>query len=260
MVTTPAEARLGSIERVHRVRRTLRRDTMLAAVGLAAGAVLAWTYGAYRAFLAYTEYGPLLVGRWLTAPLVVGLAFALAALWAAGRAWRTSRLRIRLHEHGLAIIRGRRGRALVWGEILALWSHAERTGFPGLAGSRRLRLEVQATDGRRLRLDDSLEAFEALAAAVKGHVYPPLLESYTHAFNEHRPLAFGPITLSQAGIEESDRTRLTWNEVQGARLDTGRLLIQTTRPGRQSARSLPADRIPNVELCAQLIQEIRQTS
>ena len=259
-MTTPVEKRLGSILRVHRVRGSLRRGTMLGAVGLASAAVLLWTYGAYRGFVAYTEYGPLLVGRWLSAPLAVGIGCSVAAVWAGTRAWRSSRLRVRLHEHGLAIIRGRRGRALVWEDVLALWSRAERTGLPGFAGSRRLRLDVETTDRRRHRLDDSLEEFEALAAEVKGHVYPGLLKDYARAFNERRPLAFGLLTLNHNGIQDGGRTSLNWQEIQGARIDTGRLLIQTTRPGRQSARSLPADRIPNVELCAQLIQEIRQTS
>ena len=259
-MTTPVEARLGAIERVHRVRRGLRRTTMLAAVGLASAAVLLWTFGAYRAIVAYTEYGPLLVGRWLSAPIALGLGFAVAASWAGVRAWRTSRLRIRLHEHGLAILRGRRGRALLWSDTLALWSRAERTGLPGFAGARRLRLVVETTDRKRLSLDDSLEEFEILAAAIKGHIYPTLLEGYTRAFNERRPLAFGLLTLSHRGIQDGARSPLSWPQIQGARLATGRLLIQTTLPGRQSARSLPADRIPNVELCAQLIQEIRQTS
>ena len=259
-MTSSVETRLGSILRVHRVRPSLRRGAMLGALGLASAAVLLWTYGAYRGFVAYTEYGPLLVGRWLSGPLALATGCGVVSVWAGARAWRSSRLRVRLHEHGLAIIRGRRGRALVWDDVVALWSRAERTGLPGLAGSRRLRLDVETTDRKRLRLDDSLEGFETLAAEVKGHVYPGLLEDYTRAFNEHRPLDFGLLTLNHSGIQDGGRPALLWQEVQGARIDTGRLLIQTTLPGRQSARSLPANRIPNVELCAQLIQEIRQTS
>jgi hypothetical protein len=259
-MTTPVEARLGSIERVHRVRRSLRRGTMVFAVALAMAAVVLWTYGAYRAVLAYTEYGPLLVGRWISPPLFAGLACAAGAGWAALRAWRTSRMRIRLHQHGLAILRGKRGKALAWADVLALWSHVERTGFPRFAGPRRHRLDLEATDRRHVRLDDSLEEFEALAAAVKSHVYPTLLEAYSRAFNERQPLAFGALTLSQSGIKDGRRSALTWSEISGARLHAGRLLIQTTRSGSEATRAVRVDRIPNVELCAQLIEEIRQTS
>jgi hypothetical protein len=256
---TPVEARLGPIEQVHRVRRGLRRGQLIGAVSLASIAVLAWAFAAYRAYLAYTEYGPLLVGRWVTWPVVLGLVLAGGALWLAVRAWRTWHVRVRRHANGLAVLRGRRGRAMVWPDVRAVWSRAERTGLPGLSASRRLRLEVEANDGRRIRLDDSLEDFENLARAVKDRVYPLLLELYTSAFNQQQAIAFGPLRLSPGGLEDNPRAPLAWSEVRGAQLASGRLMIRTTRPGRQSAITLPAHRVPNVELCAQLIQEIGQT-
>ena len=258
-MSAPVEARLGPIEHVHRVRRGLRRGQLIGAVGLSSMAVMAWAVAAYRAYLAYTEYGPLLVGRWVTWPLVLGSMLAGGALWLGLRAWRTWHVRVRRHANGLAVLRGRRGRAMAWPDVRAVWSRAERTGLPGLSASQRLRLEVEANDGRRIVLDDSLEDFEGLALAIKGRVYPLLLELYTRAFNEQQAIAFGPLRLSPAGIEDSPRSPFAWNEVRGAQLAAGRLLIRTTRPGRQSAITLPAHRVPNVELCAQLIQEIGQT-
>jgi hypothetical protein len=259
-VGAPVEAKLGPIEHVHRVRRGLRRGQIVAAVTLSSIAVLAWSIAAYRAFIAYTEYGPLLIGRWVTLPLVLGLVLAAAGLWLGWRAWRTWHLRVRLHANGLVVVRGRRGRALAWPDVQALWSRAEQTGLPGLAGSRRLRLDLEATDGRRIALDDSLEDFEGLTLAIKGRVYPLLLAIYTRAFNEQEPIVFGPIRLCPTGIEDGPRSPFTWNEVRGVQLAAGRLMIETTRPGRKSAISLPAHRIPNVELCAQLIQEIGRTA
>lgn len=259
-MSATVEARLGPIEQVHRVRRGLRRGQLIGAVSLSSIGVLAWSVAAYRAYVAYTEYGPLLIGRWVTLPLVLGLIVAGAGLWLGLRAWRTWHMRVRRHANGLAILRGRRGRAMAWPDVRALWSRAERTGLPGLSGSRRLRLEVEANDGRRIRLDDSLEDFEGLALAIKGRVYPLLLELYTQAFNEHQPIAFGPIRLGPAGIEDGPRSPYAWKEVRGAQLAAGRLMIQTTRPGGQSAIIFAAHRVPNVELCAQLIQEIGQTA
>lgn len=254
------EGRLGPIERVHRVRRGLRRGQLIGAVTLASIAVLAWATAAYRAYVAYTEYGPLLVRRWVTLPLILGTVLAGFGLAFAVRAWRTWGVRVRRHANGLAVLRGRRGQALAWADVQALWSRAIRTGLPGLTGSRRLRLEVEARDGRRLRLDDRLEDFEDLAGAIKGRVYPMLMAAYTRSFNEHEVLPFGPVRLGPSGIEDGPRPTLAWNEVRGANLAAGRLQIQTSRPGRQAAISLPAHRIPNVELCAQLIQEIGRTA
>jgi hypothetical protein len=233
---------------------------LIGAVALASAAVLAWAAAAYRAYIAYTEYGPLLVGRWVTLPLILGAVVGILALWFALRAWRTSGLRVRQHANGLAILRGRRGQALAWVDVRALWSRAVRTGLPGLTGSRRLRLEVEASDGRRLRLDDRLEDFEELAGAIKGRVYPILMAGYTRAFNDRQVLPFGPVRLGPTGIEDGPRPPLAWSEVRGANLAEGRLHIATSRPGRQAAISLPAHRIPNVEVCAQLIEEIGRTA
>jgi hypothetical protein len=223
-------------------------------------AIIAWGVAAYRGFVAYTEYGPLLVGRWVTAPQVLGLVTAAIGIWLAVKAWRAWRMRVRLHANGLAFVRGRRGRALTWPDIRALWSHAVRTGLPWLSTSRRLRLELEARDGHRYRLDDTLEDFEGLARAIKARVYPLLLADYTKSFNDHQVLPFGPIRLGPAGIEDGTRPPFAWTEVRGAELAAGKLKIRTSRPGRQSTLSYPAHRIPNVEVCTQLIQEIGQSA
>ena len=259
-MATALEARLGPIERVHRARRSLRRGQLYGAVALIALAILAWFVAAVRGFVAYTEYGPLLVARWVTFPQVLGLILAAVGLWLGWKSWRTWRLRVRVHANGVAIVRGRRGRAVTWAEVRALWSRAVRTGLPGLTSARRMRLELEATDGRRLRLDDSLEDFEVLALAVKSHVFPLLLAVYTRSFNDRQILAFGPIRLGPEGIEDGRRPPYGWSEVRGAQLASGRLQVQTSRPGRQSTLTYPAHRIPNVELCAQLIQEIGQSA
>jgi len=252
-VGTAVEARLGPIEQVHRARRGLRRLQLAVALTLAAAAVLAWVVAGYRAFTAYTEVGPLLIGRWANLPALLGAGLGCAALWLGVGAWRTAQWRVRRHANGLVVVRGRRGRALAWPDVRALWSRAERTG---LTSSRRLRLEVEASDGRRIHLDDRLEDFEALAARVKEGVYPRLLESYARAFNDRQPLTFGPIHLGPTGIEAGRQPALEWKEVNGAELAEGRLRIHTTRTGRRSVVGVAAARVPNVELCAQLIQEI----
>jgi hypothetical protein len=259
-MTGAVEGRLGRIERVHRVRRGLRRGQLIGAVTLVSIAALAWAVAVYRAAIAYTEYGPLLIGRWVTPPLILGLVLAALGVWLAVRAWRTWGLRVRRHAQGLAVVRGRRGQALAWADVHAVWSRAVRTGLPGLTGSRRLRLEVEASDGRRLRLDDRLEDFEELAGAIKARVYPLLMADYTRSFNDHQVLPFGPVRLGPSGVEDGPRPALAWNEIRGASLAAGRLQIQTTRTGRHAVISLPAHRVPNVELCAQLIQEIGHTA
>ena len=254
------EARLGPIEQVHRVRRGLRRGQLYGALTMFSMSVIAGCVAAYRGALAYTEYGPLLVGRWVTPPLILALVLAVVGFGLGVRAWRTWRKRVRLHANGLALVRGRRGRAMAWPDVRALWSHAVRTGLPGLTSSRRLRLELEARDGRRLKIDDTLEEFEGLAQAVKARVYPLLLADYTRSFNEHQVLPFGPLRLGPEGLEDGPRPPFAWTEVRGAQLADGRLKVQTSRAGRQATLTYPAHRIPNVELCAQLIQEIGQSA
>lgn len=250
------ESKLGRIEQVFRVRNSLRRNRLTASVVLVGGAILAWAVAAGRAFLAYVDYGPLLVGRWVWPPLVVGVLLALLGLWFGIGAWNAARLRIRLHSAGLAVVRGRRGHALAWVDVLALWSRSVRTGLPGLPGRLHYALELEARDGRRLRLEDSLEGFGALAEAVKSRVYSLLAQASTQAFNQGETLFFGPIQISPAGISDGGRMTYPWSAVNEAQLASGRLIIRAHWDGKSSEVAFPADRIPNVELCAQLIQEI----
>lgn len=250
------ESKLGRIEQVFRVRRSLRRNRLTASVILVGGAILAWAIAAGRAYLAFTDYGPLLVGRWVWPPLLAGALLALLGGWFGIRAWNASRLRIRLHSAGLAVVHGRRGRALAWADVLAVWSRSVRTGIPGLPGRLHYTLELEARDGRRLRLDDGLEGFGALAEVVKSRVYPLVSQACTQAFNQGETLFFGPIQISPAGISDGGRMTYPWSAVNEAQLASGRLIIRAHRDGKSSEVAFPADRIPNVELCAQLIQEI----
>jgi hypothetical protein len=259
-MNTAIEARLGPIERVYRVRPGLRRARWLAAFACFSAAVLAWGFAGLRAFVALTEYGPLLVGRWVAGPALAGILLALLGSALGWRAWRTARLRVRLHAGGLAVVLGRRGRALPWSQILTIWSRAERTGIPGIQGSPRVRLEIEASDGQRVRLSEDLEDFESLAQAIKARVYPDLLAAYTRAFNDGQPIAFGPIHLTREGLRDGRRGALAWSLIAAARLESGRLKIEADRSGRRTTLSFPAHHIPNVELCAQLIEEIQQTA
>lgn len=257
---SPVESRLGKVEQVHRIRRNLRRNRVTVAAVLIGAAILAWAVAAGRAYVAYTEYGPLLVSRWLSLPLAVGLVLALFGVTLGLRAWRASRLRIRRHVGGLAVVRGRRGRALAWDDVAALWHRAVRTGLPGLPGRIQHRLDLEASDGRRIRLDDTLEDFSALADAARGHVFPRLLKTYTQAFNEGQPVQFGPLQLSQAGITDGRRLSHPWAAIHDAQLASGRLVVRTRRTGNPGEIAFSAERIPNVELCVQLIQEIGHPS
>jgi hypothetical protein len=254
----PVETRLGPIEQVHRVRRNIRRNRLIVSVALLAAASLAWVAAAGRGYLALTRYGPLLVGRWTTAPVVAAFVLTLLGAWFGFHAWRAARYRVRLHEGGVAVLRGRRGQGLSWDRIRALWSRAVRTGLPGLPGRLHLRLDLESTDGRRLRLDDSLEDFAALAQSVKSHVYPALLEGFTRDFNAGQVLAFGPLQVSRSGLTDGRRKSHSWDTIKGIEVAGGRLIIRTDREGKPVEASYPADRIPNVELCAQLLQEIGQ--
>ncbi len=258
-MATPIEARLGPIERIHRIRPGLRRMQFLTALACLIGAVAAWAAAAVGAFIAYTEYGPLLVGRWAAPPAIIGVALLALGLILGWRAWRTARLRIRLHAHGIAVVRGRRGRALPWEEVLTVWSRVERIGMPWASGPSRQRLEIEASDGRRVRLTEQLENFKILSQAVKSRVYPALLAAYTESFNQGRPIAFGPLILHKQGLRNGRRGPFGWSDVNSATLAAGRLTIELAGPGRGSRWKVPAHRIPNVELCAQLIQEIQQT-
>ncbi len=251
---TAPDAALGPLLSEHAARRTRRRAALggLAILGLL-GALAGLGVAYWRWAFAFSHFGPAVVWRW-AAPWAWGAAAAgLLGLLALAGLLRTGSMRVCAHRAGLMVVRGRRRRVVHWSEVQAIRTRALRYSLPALLGRRRTELELALTDGSRLNFGGELSEFDKLVEHAKQYVYPRLLTECIRALQAGQTLRFGPLTIDPKGMRYR-RRRLSWDELDEAIVKDGHLNIlpqsqKTARPWR-----MPVHRIPNVEVCAQLIQ------
>ena len=92
-----------------------------------------------------------------------------------------------------------------------------------------------------------------LAEFIKSQVYPGLLEEYRRKYNQGDPLSFGPLILTAKDVRREDQI-LQWENLGRVSLGRGMLSLEAT--DGQGIR-IPAHRVPNVEICTQLIEHLK---
>jgi hypothetical protein len=139
-----------------------------------------------------------------------------------------------------------------------------RYGLPGFPRQREADLVVEyekapsgnpnpAAGSRSVRLPHTLGDLEGLGASVKARVYPLLLEAYSASFNRGRPVEFGNVHLTKEGIRVHKQV-LPWKSLSEAGVARGDLVLRGAPSSGTTLLRIPAHRVPNVELCLQLIQ------
>lgn len=250
---TTAETPLGRPIRAHRVRRGLSRGVaafgILAALGTLVAAILAiWRWG-----YAYQHFGPAVVWRWTAPYAAAGGALALLALYALARLLRLRGRSVLTFRHGIVYRDGRRNRTIPWRDIRLTYTTALSYAVLGLGWRRGQELLLVLSGGGKVRLDGRLEDIDELAETVKEHVYPELLAEYTGLFASGHDLSFGPLRLSHTGVHRG-RRHIPWPEVGEVKFERGRLIVEVEGGSKRASIRVPAQGVPNVELCAQLVE------
>ena len=233
------------------LRRTYLAVTMLGFIG----AIAAFAYAIYRWYFAYHHFGPAVVGRWTTPALI--LALVLAAIGAIGLILYMSarRYRVITNETSLQIRKRNHAVSIPWEEIEFVRSSSIRYGVAKFEWGNRSTLWVHTSNGQVFRFVNNLMDFNSLAETIKANLYPRYLTRYRQDLNQGQSIDFGPIQLTPNGIVFG-RKECHWSALEGVSLARGRLTI-TMKDGKQmKSYSIPARKIPNSDLCAQLIQNI----
>lgn len=232
----------------------LRAYRALAAAGLAGGLV-ALLLALWRWNYSLRNYGPAVVPRW-TAPFLIaaGVSSAIGALALVG-AGRGRRLTLSVHAEGLLLNRGGRPLAIGWPSIEAVFASRTAYGVFGLQLGRRTACSLLLADGRRLRLDSRLDRMSRLVDLIREHLYPRLIHGYRQKLRAGEELSFGPLSIGKRGVALGRRT-IAWDANPRAALQAGKLQLSYLEDGELKRVALPAHRIPNVDLCAQLIERI----
>jgi hypothetical protein len=268
MSSSPSSEQLGPLVSEHHPRDEIARGYgVLAALSLV-GAGAAAAVGLVRWYLAYSHYGPALVWRWSTPAFLMAAGLGVVSLGAVFAAGRVHGLAVRVHENGLVLLRGRRGTWIPWNEIRTVQTSSIRYGLPGFPRQREADLVVEyektpsgnphPTRGpRSVRLPHTLGGMESLGTSVKARVYPLLLEAYSASFNRGQPIEFGRVHLTAEGLRVGKQV-FPWKSLSEASLARGELVLRGTPSSGTSLLRIPAHRVPNVELCLQLIQYLGQ--
>lgn len=247
---------LGPLLREHRLRRELAIVyPALAILGLS-GTAIACVWTAWRWLFAFNNYGSAAIWRWTTPGLLTVLGFASLGIFGLILTWRSRGFRISLHSSGMVYRRGRREETLLWDQIKRVHTSAVSYGFSSLAWGAQTTLKLYTNDGRQFRLTHALTDMSSLAETIKHQVFPGLLEAYRRSYNQGDALSFGPLSLTGTGVQRQDQV-LPWDKLGRVSLGRGVLLLEPNDGDRGDRIRIPAHRVPNIEICAQLIEHLR---
>ena len=244
--------------RTHHIRTRLRvvqwAGVLLGGAGVAATLAL----GLWRWGLAYSNYGPAVVWRW-SLPWFAAAA-GLLPLFLLGLAslWRTRSTRVLVYPSGLVYQRGRRALSIPWQEVAAIRTQGPWFGLRVLGVTRPLSMIIEIADGETVKFTQELSDFKTLVETVKQRVYPPMLRVLTERFNQGEAINFGPLKLHPEGIRLAERM-IPWDQFGRAVLEGGQLTLLPRQESSLSRIRISAAKVPNVDLCVQMIQGVKTT-
>ncbi len=254
--STRPTASLGKFLSEHGLRRELRLlYQILGAVGLG-GALVMVTIGVWRGYVAYQDYGPALVLRWSMPFWIAAAALALIGIGSLFTLWQRHGIKVRTFANGMTYQRKQKPVVFFWRHVRTIRTYASRYFLPLLGTSGRSELLLTMANRQTLRLTNVVTGLDQLVETVKERVYPRLMSDYVKAFRMGQPIAFGPLTLTLDGIRYGKRS-FAWDKVGGTEIKRGRLsVLWDSGDERVSRLSVPTRRIPNVEICFQLIRRL----
>ena len=225
-----APREFGSVISTHGLRREYRTlGVSLTVIGLCT-AFLSAAIGIYRWYFAYRHFGPAAVARWSGPALGISLASAMLGLI------------------GLAYFE-----RIPWDQIQAISTSSVRYGLPWFSWGRSSKITIHLKPKGKRSLSQSLTNLDQLAITAKKYVYPGLLEQYRQALQQGDAVQFGSIEITRRELLHGKR-KYPWAEINKVKLDRGFLIIEKQSAHWKRRMRLSAQRIPNIDLCFQLIQ------
>lgn len=239
----------------HPLRLELRRTYQAVSMLGFLGAMAAFAWSIFRWYFAYHHFGPAVVGRWTAPALILTLVLAAIGVFGLILCLSARNYHVITNELSLQIKKRNHIISIPWEKIKFVRSSSIRYGLAIFEWGNRSALWVHTSNGQVFRFVNNLVDFNGLAETVKANLYPRYLARYRQDLNQGQSIDFGPIQLTPNGIIFG-RNECEWSELENVTLARGRLTITTNDGQRIKSYSIPARKIPNSDLCAQLIQNI----
>jgi hypothetical protein len=253
--STQASASLGQLISEHGLRRELRLVYQYLGLAGVIGALVLFVIGVWRAYLAFQHYGPALVWRWSTPSWIAAAVIGTIGLGSLFSLWRWYDLKIFAHANGMTIERKQKRSVYFWRHVRVIRTISARYLLPSLGTKSRSEVQLIFANRKTLRLTHLVEGLGHLVETIKERVYPRLMGDYVKAFRLGKAIKFGPLILTLDSIKHRRRS-IPWDQVRGTEIAHGKLNIHWEEGKRKSRLSIPTKKIPNVEICFQLIRRL----
>lgn len=241
--------------RVHRIRRAVIIRSILLFVFSFAGFIFSIGILLWQWQQAMTNFGPAGLLRWIAIPLWTSLIFSVLTVITFIMLRRNGRREVQVSALGLTNQRGKVLETFEWDEVAHLHTNLERFGILGVSWGNKIEIHLVCKDGRELKLNQSFERIDQLIEEIKHFAYPRLFEDYRQAFNRGEPLSFGPLILTSEGILNG-RKALRWKDLKSIKMESGSLKLHPFENSASPRFTVPAHKVPNIDLCIQLINHL----
>jgi hypothetical protein len=244
----------SSLQAYHIRGEILLRLLIFSLIGLL-GMLAILPVGIWRWQYAASHFGPAVIWRWIAPALFTGFALGLVGAVSLIHLLRLRRIEVQISPMGLTIRKGRKLDTIPWKEIESIRTISIQYGILGLIWARRMEVILQLRSGRRITFNQTLENVETIINRVKQHVYPQMFRNLQLAYNRGEPIQFGPLTLTSKGILNG-RKVIRWQDIGEIKLEHGKLQLQPISSSRHPKFAIQAHKIPNVDLCIQLLHHL----
>jgi hypothetical protein len=165
---------------------------------------------------------------------------------------RAGRQEIQISPEAFTWRKGRNLKVHRWEDIKSIYITSVRYGILDFAWAKKTEVILHLQEGERIKINHAFESIEILMDSIKHYVYPIMFKRFRHEFNSGEPVSFGPLLLTSQGVLNGRKT-MRWQDIGEISLERGALELQPIDGAGNPKFSIPARKIPNVDLCLQLL-------
>lgn len=252
--TAPAHSHEDTLSEHHLKPEVERRLQLMLIFSLVVMmAALIWSL--YRWYFAYARFGPAVVWRWSGPAIGIAFLALLLALYSGLFLLRNRKRKIFTSTAGLWLIHGGNRTALKWQEISSIRSYPASFALSRSGHDPQLRINLRTVDDNLIKLPTFLTELDIAQEIIKKNVYPLAMNRYRALLEADQPLEFGPLQLTRSGVVFRNHTE-PWQNFHEVDIEAGRLNLEFRSPEGSSKISIAARKIPNIDLCVQLLRNI----
>ncbi len=234
----------------------IRNAVLLRYLGLALlgfiGMLVLIIIGLWRWQFVMVNFGPAVLWRWINPILWGAIGFGLIMMAGLLLLLRNARQEIQLSPMGITWRKGHKLNVHHWNEIENIFFTSVHYGILNFTWANKTEVVLHLENGKQLKINQAFEDIITLVETLKHYVYPQMFEKFRIAFNRGEPMHFGPLTFTSQAILNG-RKALRWQDIGKIELQRGVLQIQPIAESRGPQFLIPAHKIPNIDLCVQIL-------